>query len=326
MTLPKRHLAALLATACLLATGAATAADYPTRAINMVVPFAAGGPTDNVARSLAEAMRASLGQTVVVENKGGAGGTLGTSQVARDKPDGYSILLMHAGFSTAPSLYKNPGYDPYTSFEPIGLVVDVPMTIIAREDFPPNNIKEFSEYIKQNKEKVSVANAGVGAASHLCSVMLMDALGIELLTIPYKGTAPAMNDLLGKQVDVLCDQTTNTTQQIDSKRVKAYAVTSLKRVETLPNLPTMDESGYKGFEVGIWHGMWVPKGTPKPVVDKLVAALQTGLADPKFQERMKVLGARVMTDQANPEALTKHVKQQVPQWAELFKKSKLEPQ
>ena len=326
MTLPKRPLAALLATACLLATGAATAADYPTRAINMVVPFAAGGPTDNVARSLAEAMRASLGQTVVVENKGGAGGTLGTSQVASDKPDGYSILLMHAGFSTAPSLYKNPGYDPYTSFEPIGLVVDVPMTIIAREDFPPNNIKEFSEYIKQNKEKVSVANAGVGAASHLCSVMLMDALGIELLTIPYKGTAPAMNDLLGKQVDVLCDQTTNTTQQIDSKRVKAYAVTSLKRVETLPNLPTMDESGYKGFEVGIWHGMWVPKGTPKPVVDKLVAALQTGLADPKFQERMKVLGARVMTDQANPEALTKHVKQQVPQWAELFKKAKLEPQ
>lgn len=198
------------------------------------------------------------------------------------------------------------------------------MTIVAREDFPPNNIKESSEYIKQNKDKVSIANAGVGAVSHLCSVMLMDALGVELLTIPYKGTAPSMNNFLGKQVDVLSDQTTNTTQRIDSKHVKAYAVTRLKRVETLPNLPTMGGSGYKGFEVDIWHGMWVPKGTLKPVVGKLVAALQAGLADPKFQERMKALGARVMADQANPDALTAHVKQQVTQWAKLFKKAKLE--
>lgn len=315
---------ALLAAVAMISSPAL--ADFPDRPINMVVPFAAGGPTDNVARSLAEAMRTSLGETIVVENKGGAGGTLGTAQVARAKPDGYSVLLMHIGFSTAPSLYKNPGYNPTDSFEPIGLVVDVPMTIIAREDFPPNNIKELAEYVKQNKEKVSLANAGVGAASHLCSTILMDALGVQLLTIPYKGTAPAMNDLLGKQVDMLCDQTTNTTQQIEAKKVKAYAVTSLKRVATLPDLPTMDESGYKGFEVGIWHGMWVPKGTPKPVVDKLVKSLQAGLADPKFKERMRVLGATVMEKQANPEALTAQVKQQVPQWAELFKKAGLEPQ
>lgn len=305
---------------------AANDTDYPSHTINMVVPFSAGGPTDNVARSLAEAMRKELGQTVVVENKGGAGGTLGTTQVARAKPDGYTLLLMHLGFSTAPSLYKNPGYDPKTSFEPIGLVVDVPMTIIARSDFPPNNIQELVEYLKANKDKVSLANAGIGAASQLCGTMFSSALGVDLLTIPYKGTAPAMNDLLGKQVDVLCDQTTNTTQHINAGSVKAYAVTSKQRVATLPNLPTMQESGFKDFEVGIWHGMWAPKGTPKPVVDKLVSALQAGLASPDFQKRMAGLGATVLTDEANPQALTNKVNQQVPQWAELFKKAGLEPQ
>lgn len=310
----------------LLSAGAAQAADYPDHTINMVVPFSAGGPTDNVARSLAEAMRPTLGQTVVVENKAGAGGTIGTSQVARAKPDGYNFLLMHIGFSTAPSLYKDPGYNPNTSFQPIGLVVDVPMTIIARADFPPNNIKELVEYLKANKDKVSLANAGIGAASHLCGTMFTNAIGVDLLTIPYKGTGPAMNDLLGKQVDVMCDQTTNTTQHIKAGTVKAYAVTSKQRVPTLPDLPTMQESGFKDFEVGIWHGMWVPKGTPKPVVDKLVSALQAGLANPDFQKRMAGLGATVLTAEANPESLTKKVNQQVPQWAALFKKAGLQPQ
>ncbi len=320
-----KHSSALVLGTMLLA-GAAQAADYPTHPINMVVPFSAGGPTDNVARSLAEAMRPTLGQAVIVENKGGAGGTIGTSQIARAKPDGYSILLMHIGFSTAPSLYKSPGYDPKGSFEPIGLVVDVPMTIIARSDFPANNIKELVEYIKANKEKVSLANAGIGAASHLCGTMFTQAIGVDLLTIPYKGTAPAMNDLLGKQVDILCDQTTNTTQHIKAGTVKAYAVTSKERVSTLPDLPTMQESGFKDFEVGIWHGMWAPAGTPKPVTDKLVTALQTGLANPDFQKRMAGLGATVLTTEANPEALTKKVAQQVPQWADMFKKAGLQPQ
>ncbi len=309
----------------LLCAGA-HADSFPDHPINMVVPFSAGGPTDNVARSLAEAMRPSLGQTVVIENKGGAGGTIGTSQVARAKPDGYNILLMHIGFSTAPSLYKKPGYDPYDSFEPLGLVVDVPMTIIARSDFPPNNIKELVEYLKKNKDKVSLANAGIGAASHLCGTMFSSAIGVDLLTVPYKGTGPAMNDLLGKQVDVMCDQTTNTSQHIKAGTVKAYAVTSKQRVPTLPDLPTMEESGFKGFEVGIWHGMWAPKGTPKPVTDKLISALQAGLADADFQKRMAGLGANVLTSEANPEALTKKVKQQVPQWAELFKKAGVEAQ
>ena len=318
---------AIAAGALALAVAPVHAADnYPSRPISLIVPFAAGGPTDNVARSLAEAMRTELGETVLVENKTGAGGTIGSSYVARAKPDGYNVLLMHVGFSTAPSLYKSPGYDPFESFIPIGLVVDVPMTVIARSDFPPNNIGEFVDYVKKNKDKVSLANAGIGAASHLCGTMLTSALGVDLLTVPYKGTGPAMNDLLGKQVDILCDQTTNTSQHITGGTVKAYAVTSLQRVPTLPDLPTMDESGYKGFQVGIWHGMWVPKNTPQPVVDKLTKALQAGLADPKFQERMKDLGAEVLTNEANGEALTAKVKQQVPQWAELFKKAGLEPQ
>lgn len=301
-------------------------AKYPDHPVNMVVPFAAGGPTDNVARSLAEAMRPALGETIVVENKGGAGGTIGTTQVARAAPDGYQILLMHAGFSTAPSLYKNPGYDPYKSFAPIGLVVDVPMTIVARSDFPADNIQELVEYVKKNPDKVSLANAGIGAASHLCGVMLAEALGVDLLTVPYKGTAPAMNDLLGKQVDILCDQTTNTTPQITSGKIKAYAVTSLERVPTLPDLPTMDESGFKGFEVGIWHGMWAPKDTPPEIQKKLQEALQAGLADPRFQDRMRQLGASVLTKDANPEGLDAKVKQQVPQWEKLFSKAKIEKQ
>lgn len=325
MTRLSRTLTAAFAAGTMFAAGSALAA-YPDHPVNMVVPFAAGGPTDNVARSLAEAMRPTLGETIVVENKGGAGGTIGTNQVARARPDGYQVLLMHAGFSTAPSLYKSPGYDPYTSFAPIGLVVDVPMTIIARSDFPANNIKELAEYVKKNHDKISLANAGIGAASHLCGVMLAEAFGVNLLTIPYKGTAPAMNDLLGKQVDLLCDQTTNTTQQITSGKVKAYAVTSLKRVPTLPDLPTMDESGFKGFEVGIWHGMWVPKGTPQAVQDKLIKALQAGLADPKFQDRMKQLGATVLSSDANPQALDAKVKQQVPQWEKLFSKAGVEKQ
>lgn len=325
MRLIPRTLSVLLAASALFAAGAAQA-EYPERPITMVVPFAAGGPTDNVARSLAEAMRPTLGQTVVVENKTGAGGTIGTSFVGRAEADGYTVLLMHLGFTTAASLYKNPGYDVDKSFAPVGLVVDVPMTVIAREDFPPNNIKEMVEYVKANKDKISLANAGIGAASQLCGTMLVDALGVDLLTVPYKGTAPAMNDLLGKQVDMLCDQTTNTTQYITSKKVKAYAVTSLKRVPTLPDLPTMDESGYKGFQVGIWHGMWVPKNTPQPVVDKLVKALQAGLADPKFKERMAGLGAEVLNNDANPQALDAKVKQQVPQWAKLFKNAGISAQ
>lgn len=313
-------LTAVLGSALLAGQGYAQEA-YPTKSVNMVVPFAAGGPTDVVARSLAEAMRPHLGQTVVVENVGGAGGTIGTGRIARAKPDGYNILLMHIGFSTAPSLYRKLAHDPIKDFAPIGLTVDVPMTLVARSDFPPNNVKEFVDYVKANHSKLSMANAGIGSASHLCGMIFSSTLGVDLQPIPYSGTAPAMNDLLGKQVDFLCDQTTNTTGQIKSGRIKAYAVTSLTPVSNLPDLPTLDSTAMKGFNVGIWHGLWAPAGTPKAIVDKLQAALQAGLKEPAFQKRMSELGAQVMLDQANPGALDAHVKSEIAKWGEVIKKA-----
>ncbi|AHG66103.1 tripartite tricarboxylate transporter substrate-binding protein [Advenella mimigardefordensis] len=309
-----------------LCAGYAQADEYPRQPIRMVVPFAAGGPTDTVARSLSEAMHAALGQIIVVENKGGAGGMIGTNQVAAAKPNGYEILLMNVGFTTAPSLYKKTGYDPEESFEPIGLVVSVPMTIIGRSDLPVNDVGELIDYVKTHEDAMTIAHAGNGSAAHLCSIMFTQAIGVDLLTIPYKGTAPAINDLLGKQVDLLCDQTTNTTQHINTGIVKAYAMTSKQRIPTLPDLPTMQESGYSDFDVGIWHGLWAPKGTPEPALKKLRTALQAALASPRFRQRMAALGATVLAAEATPEALAQKVHQQTAQWTGLFKKVGIEPQ
>jgi len=311
--------------AALLAAGPARA-DYPDRAVTLVVPFAAGGPVDIAARSLADAMVGPLGQTIVVANKGGAGGSIGTAHVANSAPDGYTVLMMHVGFTTAPSLYKNPGYDPYTSFQPIGMSIEVPMTLIARSDFPADNIQELLEYFKTHKDTVALGNAGVGSASHLCDIMLMNALGVDLLTVPYKGTGPAMNDLLGKRLDVICDQSTNTTQYIKGGMVKAYAVTSQQRVPALPDLPTLREAGLPDLELGIWFGLWAPKGTPQPAVDTLSAALRAALADPDFQRRMAAMGANTLpVSMANPQTLARKVEQQVPFWNDLFRKSGIEP-
>ncbi|MBX6316791.1 tripartite tricarboxylate transporter substrate binding protein BugD [Pigmentiphaga sp.] len=318
---PAAIAAAVLAGVAGLAPAHAAEQNYPTRPVTMIVPFAAGGPTDVVARSLAEAMRKSLGQTVVVENVGGAGGTIGTARVAKAPNDGYTVLLMHIGFSTAPALYRKLSYDQANDFQPIGLTVDVPMTIVARDNFPANNIKEFLDYVKANASKLSMANAGIGSASHLCGLMFMSSIGTEFQTIPYKGTAPAMNDLLGKQVDFMCDQTTNTTGQIKAGKVKAYAVTSTSRVPSLPDLPTLDESGLKGFSVGIWHGLWAPKGTSPAVVAKLQSALKAGLDDPAFQKRMSELGAIVLADKATPAALDTLVKSETAKWGAVIKKA-----
>jgi tripartite-type tricarboxylate transporter receptor subunit TctC len=318
-----RFVRKMLALAVLgLAATAASAESYPGKPVTFVVPFAAGGPTDNVARSLAEAMRKPLGQQVIIENVGGAGGTVGTAKVAKAAPDGYTVLLMHAGFSTAPTLYRKLAYDAEKDFEPIGLIVDVPMTMIARSDFQPKDIKEFIPFVKANKDKLSFANAGIGSASHLCGLLFMSAIQSEITTVPYKGTAPAMNDLLGKQVDFMCDQTTNTTAQIQAGKVKVYAVTSKNRLAGFPNVPTMQEGGLAGFEVGIWHGLWVPKGTPKLVVDKLVASLQDGIKDPAFRDRMAKLGADVVpVEQATPAYLGKHVQTEIAKWGAVIKKA-----
>jgi tripartite-type tricarboxylate transporter receptor subunit TctC len=312
----------IAAFAALVASTAVLAQDYPSRTITIVVPFAAGGPTDTVTRLIAQSMTKSLGQTVIVENVAGAGGTIGPKKVAGSKPDGYTLVLMHIGISTSVSLYRNLGYNPQTDLEPIGLVTDVPMTFIARKDFPPKDMKELIAYVKANKDKVTYANAGVGAASHLCGMLLMTAIQADLTTVPYKGTGPAMTDLIGGQVDFMCDQTTNTTPQIRGGKVKAYAVTTSSRIKTFPDLPTVQESGIPGFHVGIWHGMWAPKGTPKPVIDKLTGALQAALKDPTVIAKFADLGTEpVPQDQATPAALAKHLKAEVEKWAPIIKKA-----
>jgi tripartite-type tricarboxylate transporter receptor subunit TctC len=288
----------------------------------MIVPYAAGGPTDTVARVMGVAMGKPLGQTLIIENKPSAGGILGPEQVKNAKPDGYTILIHHIGMATTPALYRQLRYKPLEDFEAIGLINDVPMTIIARQNFPAKDFKEFLAYIKANKEKITYANAGIGAASHLCGMLFMSAIQTDMLTVPYKGTAPAMNDLLGGQVDYMCDQTTNTTNQIKSGKVKVYAVTSKQRVPSLPEVPTLDELGLKGFEVGIWHAFYAPKGTPKPVIDKLVVALQEALKDDTVKKRFADLGAEVVPlDKATPAALTAHLKAEIAKWAPIIQKA-----
>lgn len=291
-----RHLATL---ALGLGFAATAFADYPDKTITIVVPFAAGGPTDKVARDLAEALRKPLGgATVVIENVGGAGGTLGAAKVARAPADGYTLLVHHIGMSTSPALYRTMQYKTLDDFEYLGMINEVPMTLIGKPSLPATTYPELLKWMEANKGKINLANAGLGAASHLCGLLLQSALKIDMQTVPYKGTAPAMTDLLGGQVDLMCDQTTNTTSQIESGKVKAYAVTSTKRLTTpaLKNLPTLDESGLKGFNVSIWHALYAPKGTPKAVTDKLNAALRTALKDPEFIKREEGLGAVVVTD------------------------------
>ena len=306
----------------LASAGAFAQAQYPTRNVSMLVPYAAGGPTDTVARVTAQAMGKALGQTVVVENRPSAGGILAPEVVKNAKPDGYTILIHHIGMATTPALYRQLRFNPLTDFEYIGLINDVPMTLIARQNFPAKDFREFLAYIKANKTKVTYANAGIGAASHLCGMLFMSAIETDILTVPYKGTAPAMNDLLGGTVDFMCDQTTNTTNQIRSGKVKVYAVTSKQRVKSLPDVPTLEEVGLKGFEVGIWHGLYAPKGTPKPVVDKLVAALQDALKDPTVNQRFADLGAAAYpVDKATPAALQAHVKAEINKWGPIIKKA-----
>jgi tripartite-type tricarboxylate transporter receptor subunit TctC len=295
---------------------------YPTRTITMLVPFAAGGPTDTVARLVAQSMGNTLKQQIVVENVGGAGGTIGAARAAKANPDGYTVFMHHIGQSTAPTLYRKLSYNAIDSFEPIGLVTDVPMTFVARANFPAKDFKELLAYVKANKDKVSYANAGVGSASHLCGMLFMSAIGTELTTVPYKGTGPAMNDLLGGQVDFMCDQTTNTTSQIKGGKIKVYGVTTKTRVPSLPDVPTLHEAGLPNFEVAVWHGLYAPKGTPKPVVDTLANALQQALKDPNVKTRFAELGTEpVAQNRATPEALRTFLKAEIDKWSPIIKKA-----
>jgi tripartite-type tricarboxylate transporter receptor subunit TctC len=299
----------------------AFAQQYPTKSIMLMVPFAPG-PTDTVARVIALSMSGPLGQTIVVENRPSAGGVLAPELVKNAKPDGYTILIHHIGMATTPSLYRNLRFNPLTDFEYIGLINDVPMTLIGKPALPANDFKELLPYIKANKDKINYAHAGIGAASHLCGMLFMSAIQTDFLTVPYKGTGPALSDLLGGQVDLLCDQTTNTTPHIKSGRVKVYGVTTKGRVPTLPEVPTMEEQGFKDFEVSIWHALYAPKGTPKPALEKLVGSLQEALKDPVVKRRFAELGAETMPpEKGTPAALEAHLKSEIEKWGPLIRKA-----
>ena len=298
------------------------AQDYPTKVITVVVPFAAGGPTDTVARLLGGPMTKTLKQQIIVENVGGAGGTIGVARVAKAAPDGYTLLLHHIGHATSASLYRKLPYDPVKDLEPVGLINEVPMTLVAQPNFPPKDLKELIAYVKKNKDKVTYANAGIGAASHLCGMLFMSAIETDITTVPYKGTAPAMNDLLGGQVDFMCDQTTNTTSQIKAKKIKVYGVTTKTRVNSLPDIPTMHEAGLPNFEVSVWHALYASRGTPKPVIDKLTKSLQDALKDANVKQRFGDLGTEPVDEKrATPDALRAHLKSEIDRWAPIIKKA-----
>ncbi|KZD23329.1 tripartite tricarboxylate transporter substrate-binding protein [Tardiphaga robiniae] len=313
---------AILAFAITLASSAAFAQGYPNRPITMLVPFAAGGATDTVARVTAATMSKILGQTIIIENATGAGGTIAAARAARAEPDGYTILIHHIGISTAATLYRKLPYDTKTAFAPIGLVTNAPMTIISRPNLPPNTLAELITYIKANGDKMTFGNAGLGAASQLCGLMFMNAIDKQILSVPYKGNGPVMNDLIAGQIDLTCDQTTNTTGPIAAKLVKSYAITTKTRLSSMPDLPTADEAGLKGFEAGAWHGIYAPKGTPDDVVQKLAKTLQDSLRDPELIKRFNDINTDpVPQDQATPQALKKQLDSEVDRWAPIIKAS-----
>ncbi len=310
----------LIVVAALASATSVSAQDYPTRPINIVVPAAAGGPTDTISRVTAQAMSKHLGQQITIENVGGAGGTIGTGRVVRAEPDGYTLLIYHVGLSTAATLYRKLPYDTKTALAPIGLVTDAPMTIIGRSDLQPNSLAELIAYLKGPSTKATFGNAGIGSASHLCGMLFLSEVQVQLTTVPYRGTAPVMNDLIGKQIDMSCDQATNTTGPILDKRVKGYAVTTKARLKSLPDLPTADEAGLKGFELGVWHGVFAPKGTPPAVVQRLSAALQAALEDPDLVKRFGDISTEPMSQaRATPEAAQRTLLSEIDRWAPVIK-------
>jgi tripartite-type tricarboxylate transporter receptor subunit TctC len=305
----------------------AFAQDYPSRPITMIVPFSAGGPGDVIARILGSAMSTTLKQSIVIENVVGAGGTLGTNRVAKAAPDGYTLLLMHVGQATAPSLYAKLPFDPVGDFAMIGLVTDVPMILVARPNFPAKDLKELVGRIRSDGDKVTFGNVGLGSASQLCGLMFMSTTDTKLTSVYYKGGGPALNDVIAGHIDVYCDPATGPTPYIQSGTIKGYAITSKKRVATLPDVPTSAEAGVPAFDVTTWYALYAPRGTPKPVVDVLVSALQTALKDPPLVSRFAELSMTpVETERATPEALEAFLKTEIDKWARIIKAAGIEPQ
>lgn len=303
------------ATALALTPQIASAQDYPAQPITIVVPFSAGGPTDTVTRLVAQAMSADLGQQIVVENVGGAGGTLGAARIAQAQPDGYTLLLHHIGMATSATLYRELPFNALEDFEYVGLVTEVPMVMVSRPDLEAETLEDLVNYVREGGEDVMYANAGIGAASHLCGLLFMDAIDTQMTTIPYQGTGPALTDLMGGQVDLMCDQTTNTTPQINEGSIKAFAVTVPERIDSLSDVPTAAEAGLDGFEVSIWHGLYAPKDTPEEVVQRLSEALQVALADETVIARFADLGtAPSPAEDATPEALEAKLQSEIDLW------------
>lgn len=309
-------LLAAAVTACAVGSVAA----YPTKPIALVVPFAAGGPTDIVARTLAQSMSKTLGQSVVVENRAGAGGTIAAGYVKNAAADGHVLLIHHNGMATAPALYRKLNYSPVNDFEHIGLSVEVPMVLMGRKDLPPANLPELIAYVKSNKDKISLANAGLGAVSHLCGTIFQQSVGVDLTTVPFQGTGPALTNLVGGQVDLLCDQTTSTIPNIRAEKVKLYGVTAPARIAALPSAPTLAEQGLKGFEITVWHGLYAPKGTPKDVVVKLNGALNAALKDPEVLKRATELAAQVSAaDKLTPDGHKAWLVSETDKWGKVIR-------
>ena len=298
----------------------ASAQNYPARTINLIVPFAAGGPSDALARLVAQSMSATLGQQVAIENVTGAGGTLGAAKGAQSRPDGYTMLLAHIGQSASVTLYRKLPYDPVGAFDAIGLIAEVPMVVVGRKDLPPKDIGELIGFIKANKDKVTYGNGGVGSASHFCGLLFMSAVQAEMTTVSYRGSGPAMLDVLGGRVDLLCDQTTTTTSHMRSGTIKGYAVTMKARVPAAPELPTLNESGLRDFDLSVWYGLVVPKGTPKPIAEQLSAALRAAISDATVVKRLAEFGAQpVSPDRATPDAFAAFLRADVAKWAPVIK-------
>jgi putative tricarboxylic transport membrane protein len=305
----------------------AAAQEFPVKPVMIVVPFSAGGPADAVARILAQGMSRALDQQVVVDNTVGAGSTLGAARIAASPPDGYSLLLTHISHVANVALYPHLRYDPVNDFEPIGLVAESPMAIVARKDFPATNFKEFIAHLKANSEKMTYGFAGIGSASHMCSLLFFNAIDTTVSGAPYKGTAPALNDLMGGHLDFMCDQTLNVLQPASAGLIKAYAATTPQRLKVAPDLPTISESGLPGFQMVVWYGMYAPKGTPAAVVEKLSVALQKALQDPEVRERLARSGAEtVAPERARPEVLRAYLRSEIDKWVPIIKRAGVQMQ
>jgi tripartite-type tricarboxylate transporter receptor subunit TctC len=305
--------------ATVISTASVAQGAFPDRPITMLVPAAAGGPSDTVARLVAEAMSADLGQRIVIENVGGAGGSLGAARVAKANPDGYTLLLYHIGVTTFAALYPKLSYKPIDAFDSVGLVTEVPLTLVSRKNYPPTDVTALLGWLKGKGTGATFGTAGVGAVSDLCGRLLASATGVKLTVVGYKGTGPAMNDLVGGQIDIMCDQTTNTVNQIEAGTIKPYAVTTRERIMVLPNIPTLGQSGVKGFDLSAWHAIWAPKGTPEPVRQKLAASLQKALTNARVIDRFAALGTSpVPAKMATPAALDERFRSEINRWEKLL--------